>query len=80
MTEPWWPTEDDIDAQVRDDLDRWESEGVEMIGVPTTPKHYQRKNHWTHLSERRTQAELERLLAARLEVLRAGKLHSTSHG
>ena len=21
--EPWWPAEDDVDAQVRDDLDRW---------------------------------------------------------
>ncbi len=51
-------------------------EGVEMIGVPTTPKHYQRKDHWTHLSERRTEAELERLLAARLDLLRAGKLHA----
>ena len=33
VTEPWWPTEDDIDAQVREDLDRWEGEGdVSFIG------------------------------------------------
>lgn len=51
-------------------------EGIELIGVPATPKQYQRKDHWTHLSERRTEAELERLLAARLELLRAGKLHA----
>jgi deoxyribodipyrimidine photolyase-related protein len=31
--EPWWPTEDDVDAQVRDDLDRWERDhGVEFVG------------------------------------------------
>jgi deoxyribodipyrimidine photolyase-related protein len=33
VTEPWWPTEDDIDAEVREDLDRWERDGdVETIG------------------------------------------------
>ena len=33
VTEPWWPTEDDIDAEVREDLDRWEREGeVRIIG------------------------------------------------
>ena len=33
VDEPWWPTEDDVDAEVRDDLDRWErDEGVEFIG------------------------------------------------
>ena len=25
---PWWPVEDDIDAQVREDLDRWERDGL----------------------------------------------------
>ena len=25
---PWWPTEDDVDAQVREDLDRWQRDGV----------------------------------------------------
>ena len=28
ITEPWWPVEDDIDAQVREDLDRWERDGI----------------------------------------------------
>jgi deoxyribodipyrimidine photolyase-related protein len=33
VTEPWWPTEDDIDAEVREDLDRWERDlGIETIG------------------------------------------------
>ncbi|KQV77931.1 deoxyribodipyrimidine photolyase [Nocardioides sp. Root122] len=33
VTEPWWPEEDEIDAGVRDDLDRWERDGVvETIG------------------------------------------------
>lgn len=33
IDEPWWPQEDDIDAEVRDDLDRWEAEGdVSFIG------------------------------------------------
>lgn len=29
---PWRPVEDEIDAQVRADLDRWESEGIEFRG------------------------------------------------
>ena len=32
LPEPWWPREDDIDAEVRDELDRWQAEGVEFIG------------------------------------------------
>jgi deoxyribodipyrimidine photolyase-related protein len=33
LTDPWWPTEDDVDAQVRDDLDRWERDGdVSFVG------------------------------------------------
>ncbi|MGU3409672.1 cryptochrome/photolyase family protein [Microbacterium sp. M1A1_1b] len=28
LPDPWWPTEDDVDAEVRDDLDRWERDGV----------------------------------------------------
>ncbi|MGL4172739.1 MAG: cryptochrome/photolyase family protein [Actinomycetota bacterium] len=31
---PWWPVEDDIDAQVREDLDRWAADGdVAFVGV-----------------------------------------------
>lgn len=51
-------------------------EGVELIGLAAVPKPYERKDHWAHLSERRTEAELERLLAKRLELLRAGKLYT----
>lgn len=32
LPEPVWPVEDDIDAQVRADLDRWQREGVEFSG------------------------------------------------
>lgn len=49
---------------------------TELFDVPAVPKRHQRKDHWTHLSERRTEAELERLLTTRLQLLRAGKLHS----
>jgi deoxyribodipyrimidine photolyase-related protein len=34
VSEPWWPTEDEIDQEVRADLDRWEADGdVTFIGV-----------------------------------------------
>jgi deoxyribodipyrimidine photolyase-related protein len=34
VPEPWWPTEDDIDEQVRHDLDRWERDGdVSFLGA-----------------------------------------------
>ncbi|GAA1875122.1 cryptochrome/photolyase family protein [Lapillicoccus jejuensis] len=33
VPEPWWPTEDDIDEEVRADLDRWEADGdVRFLG------------------------------------------------
>ncbi|GMA88638.1 hypothetical protein GCM10025868_38880 [Angustibacter aerolatus] len=33
VTDPWWPEEDEIDAQVREDLDRWERDGdVQFVG------------------------------------------------
>ena len=32
VPEPRWPVEDEIDAQVRGDLDRWAAEGVAMVG------------------------------------------------
>ncbi|OUD80953.1 Deoxyribodipyrimidine photo-lyase-related protein [Clavibacter michiganensis subsp. michiganensis] len=28
LPEPWWPEEDDIDAEVRADLDEWERKGI----------------------------------------------------
>ena len=34
VDEPWWPTEDEIDDEVRHDLDRWERDGdVSFVGV-----------------------------------------------
>ena len=31
--EPWWPAENDIDARVREDLDRWQrDDGIEFLG------------------------------------------------
>ncbi|MET3806176.1 deoxyribodipyrimidine photolyase-related protein [Nakamurella sp. UYEF19] len=34
VPEPWWPAEDEIDEQVRHDLDRWEADGdVHFLGV-----------------------------------------------
>ena len=33
LPDPWWPTEDDIDDEVRRDLDRWQREGsVTLVG------------------------------------------------
>ncbi|MGL4338849.1 MAG: cryptochrome/photolyase family protein [Rhodoglobus sp.] len=33
LAEPWWPVEDDIDHGVREDLDRWQAEGlVDLVG------------------------------------------------
>lgn len=33
LPEPWWPEEDEIDAEVRADLDRWQAEGaVRLVG------------------------------------------------
>jgi deoxyribodipyrimidine photolyase-related protein len=33
VPEPWWPVEDEIDEQVRADLDRWEADGeVSFVG------------------------------------------------
>ncbi len=33
VVEPWWPTEDEIDEEVRADLDRWTDEGVRFVGA-----------------------------------------------
>ena len=33
LPEPWWPEEDDIDREVRADLDRWQADGtVRLVG------------------------------------------------
>ncbi|PPF87579.1 cryptochrome/photolyase family protein [Subtercola sp. Z020] len=34
LPDPWWPEEDEIDASVREDLDRWQADGlVQLVGV-----------------------------------------------
>ncbi|WP_188679435.1 cryptochrome/photolyase family protein [Subtercola lobariae] len=34
LPDPWWPTEDHIDAEVREDLDRWQADGlVQLVGA-----------------------------------------------
>ena len=34
LPDPWWPVEDDIDEQVRADLDRWQRDGVvKLVGA-----------------------------------------------
>ncbi len=32
VQEPWWPDEDDVDDEVRRDLDTWEAEGMRFLG------------------------------------------------
>lgn len=32
LPEPAWPTEDEIDAEVRADIDRWEQDGISFVG------------------------------------------------
>ena len=32
VPDPWWPVEDDVDAQVREDLDRLQRQGVRFLG------------------------------------------------
>jgi deoxyribodipyrimidine photolyase-related protein len=32
VPEPWWPEEDDLDEEVRRDLDAWEAEGTGFLG------------------------------------------------
>ena len=34
LPDPWWPVEDEIDAEVRADLDRWQEEGtIRLVGA-----------------------------------------------
>src|SRR3712207_3920454 len=32
VPDPWWPAEDEIDRQVRADLDAWAADGIEFVG------------------------------------------------
>ncbi|RIX27624.1 cryptochrome/photolyase family protein [Amnibacterium setariae] len=40
LPEPWWPEEDEIDAGVRADLDRWEREGVVRFTGEDGPRRF----------------------------------------
>lgn len=51
-------------------------ESAELIGVPVASKTPPRKSHWEHVRDRRTDAELEHLLAKRLDLLHAGRLRT----
>lgn len=51
-------------------------ESAELISLPVASKTPPRKSHWEHVRDRRTDAELERLLDKRLALLHAGKLHA----
>jgi deoxyribodipyrimidine photolyase-related protein len=40
VTEPWWPVEDEIDAGVREDLDRWERDGLATFVGEDGPRRF----------------------------------------
>ncbi len=40
LPEPWWPVEDDIDVEVRADLDRWQREGVVRLVGDDGPRRF----------------------------------------
>ena len=42
VTEPWRPDEDEIDEQVRADLDRWERDGRRVVRRPRRPARIRR--------------------------------------
>jgi deoxyribodipyrimidine photolyase-related protein len=57
LPDPWWPVEDDIDDEVRADLDRWQAEGVVQLVGDDGPRRFAA-----------TAAEAERALADFIEV------------
>lgn len=40
LPDPWWPEEDEIDAEVRADLDRWQAEGVVQLVGDDGPRRF----------------------------------------
>lgn len=59
LTQPWWPAEDDIDAQVRADLDRWERAGdVRFVGSDAP--------RWAAVTRAEALAALEHFVTHRL--------------
>ena len=59
LDEPWWPGEDDIDAQVREDLDRWERDGLASFAGEDGPR-------WAAASRWEALASLEHFVGRRL--------------
>jgi deoxyribodipyrimidine photolyase-related protein len=58
VPEPWWPEEDEIDAQVRADLDRWQAEGMSFVGEDGP--------RWAAVTRAEAVAALDRFVAQRL--------------
>jgi deoxyribodipyrimidine photolyase-related protein len=59
VTEPWWPVEDDVDAQVREDLDRWERDGLAQFVGDDGPR-------WAAATRAEAIAALEHFVTYRL--------------
>ncbi len=60
VADPWWPTEDEIDDEVREDLDRLAAEGVEFVGEDG-PRRFA-------VTRAEALAALDRFLTGRLEA------------
>ena len=56
---PWWPVEDDIDAQVREDLDRWERDGLTSFVGQDGPR-------WSAATHDEAQRSLRQFVTHRL--------------
>ena len=59
LPEPWWPVEDDIDAQVRADLDRWERDGLATFVGNDGPR-------WAAATRQEAEASLAHFVRHRL--------------
>ncbi|GAA0991957.1 cryptochrome/photolyase family protein [Subtercola frigoramans] len=59
LPEPWWPVEDDIDEEVRADLDRWQAEGSVTLVGDDGPRRFA-------VTESEAHAALEDFVAVRL--------------
>lgn len=59
VEEPWWPQEDEIDEEVRADLDRWEKNGEMEFAGADGPR-------WFPATRAEAQAALRRFVADRL--------------